>query len=576
MRGLVIVALAVSLSVGAAAVWADGKFFSAANDVMQPDQKALLWHDGGRETLLLQVKYEGDATDFGWVVPVPERPKLDVASSDIFYELAWITQPVHVTAWWSKHRGMVAGGVEGVTVVEQAQVGPYDATVLAATDARGLTAWLEEHGYAMPPGAARVLKSYVDQQWYYVAVRINAQRVYDQLLADLQQIDPEIESLEEAPGHVADRILTLSDEAPGRGERQLQALVEVLADRPPAPLLRLFARGEHTLQRLLDAYGAHGEVRARLLGKVIGVEFTRRFRSSTSLSEETLAEAAREAVRGPAGPADDPVGAFAKQARRDILQGVPWPESAAASVMSHLREPRGRVSAQTEASGRYVYESFSRLVATQSEVPPLSYEAISDLRSEVEERRLRASDWGESMVELLQTRRALHSDIAGEVADRVGGVEMALSFGAIEPLRLDFDCKELVYPLHMTSLNGAPVDLQLYVLSDHRIGAEGFETTFAGRLDEQSLHYAPETTKLVAAGRDYLTELRATLAPEQMTADLLFARAATDEPYREEIVRGGPPSPFIVIVAIVLLIAAVGVVTIIYSSVRRALARRRA
>jgi hypothetical protein len=151
---------------------------------------------------------------------------------------------------------------------------------------------------------------------------------------------------------------------------------------------------------------------------------------------------------------------------------------------------------------------------------------------------------------------------------------MALSFGTIEPLRLDFDCEELVYPLYMTSLNGAPVDLQLYLLSDHRMEAEGFETTFAGRLDEESLADAPETAKLVAAGRVYLTELRARLAPEQMKADLLFARAATDKPYREEIVRGEGPHPFIPIVGIYLLVVVAMVAWWLLMSLRRTLASR--
>jgi hypothetical protein len=221
-----------------------------------------------------------------------------------------------------------------------------------------------------------------------------------------------------------------------------------------------------------------------------------------------------------------------------------------------------------------MYEAFGRLVSAHSEVPPLSWEGIRDLESEVEKGYLRASLWRESMTELLQTRRTLHSDIAEEVSGRSYGVETALNSGSIAPLRLEFDCKELIYPLYMTSLNGAAVDIQVYVLADHRMRAEGFETTFAGRLDKPSLRSAPETRKLVAAGRDYLTELRAKLAPEEMTADLLFARARTDEPYREEIIRGGGLHPFIPIVGIYLLVVVAMVAWWLLMSLRRALASR--
>ncbi|UCC67850.1 MAG: DUF2330 domain-containing protein, partial [Armatimonadota bacterium] len=157
--GMTVAVCAVALCSGA---WADGTFFSAADDVREPNQKALLWLDGGRETLILQVKYKAAAGDFGWVVPVPGRPKLETAPTELFLELARITRPSGTSV--VRGRGGIRQGIQaeaGVTVVEELEVGPYEATVLAASDPEALARWLRSAGYKMPEGAGEVLETYV-------------------------------------------------------------------------------------------------------------------------------------------------------------------------------------------------------------------------------------------------------------------------------------------------------------------------------------------------------------------------------------------------------------------------------
>jgi len=65
-----------------ASALADGKFYSSERvPPGLPYQRALIAHDGGRELLILQSKFEGEAKDFGWVVPLPSVPEL--ASMDM-------------------------------------------------------------------------------------------------------------------------------------------------------------------------------------------------------------------------------------------------------------------------------------------------------------------------------------------------------------------------------------------------------------------------------------------------------------------------------------------------------------
>src|SRR4029434_2596085 len=66
-------------------------YFSAKNaDILQPAQKAFITWDPVEkiETFTVQPKFEGNALDFGMVIPTPSQPKLDTMPRDFFKHLA--------------------------------------------------------------------------------------------------------------------------------------------------------------------------------------------------------------------------------------------------------------------------------------------------------------------------------------------------------------------------------------------------------------------------------------------------------------------------------------------------------
>src|SRR3954454_23399756 len=68
-------------------------YFSAKDkDVLQPAQKAFITFDEREkvETFTVQPKFEGNAEDFGMVIPTPgpAKPRLDEMPRDFFKELA--------------------------------------------------------------------------------------------------------------------------------------------------------------------------------------------------------------------------------------------------------------------------------------------------------------------------------------------------------------------------------------------------------------------------------------------------------------------------------------------------------
>src|SRR5499426_19085 len=66
-------------------------YFSAKNaDILQPAQKVFISWDPVKkiETFTVQPKFEGNALDFGMVIPTPSQPKLHEMPRDFFKHLA--------------------------------------------------------------------------------------------------------------------------------------------------------------------------------------------------------------------------------------------------------------------------------------------------------------------------------------------------------------------------------------------------------------------------------------------------------------------------------------------------------
>src|SRR5690348_12921950 len=69
-------------------------YFSAKNaDILQPAQKVFInWNPEEKaEAFTVQPKFEGNALDFGMVIPTPSQPKLHEMPRDFFKHLAYYT-----------------------------------------------------------------------------------------------------------------------------------------------------------------------------------------------------------------------------------------------------------------------------------------------------------------------------------------------------------------------------------------------------------------------------------------------------------------------------------------------------
>ena len=179
-------------------------YFSAKNtDILQPAQKVFITWDPGEkvETFTVQPKFEGNALDFGMVIPTPTQPKLHEMPRDFFKHLAIYTimkrrEIPHSKLLPQVHTWRMRGGAPGaplgkaaesrrdgveperpkVIVLEAGVVGSLDYKIITADRADDLYQWLKDNKYSYS-GDEATLNHYVQQKWIFTVMKIDTMQM---------------------------------------------------------------------------------------------------------------------------------------------------------------------------------------------------------------------------------------------------------------------------------------------------------------------------------------------------------------------------------------------------------------
>jgi hypothetical protein len=117
-----------------------------------------------------------DADDVGLIFPTPAPATVTAGDRDTFVRIEAAIQPKQVVVddWWAGDGGNGAAGGAPPVVLDQVQLGPVEATTLEASDAEGLSDWLDVNGYALRDEIAEGLQDYVERGWYFVALKLTS------------------------------------------------------------------------------------------------------------------------------------------------------------------------------------------------------------------------------------------------------------------------------------------------------------------------------------------------------------------------------------------------------------------
>ncbi len=318
--------LAVALALAALAVLPDpapgcAVAPHAGEYVSTGDESALIVWDEKTKTehFVRRASFRSVGYDFGFLVPTPTRPHLDVAGDDLFIELSTLTAArveVHNVvkevdkefplglgcAPQSAIKAEVAGTEPAapiprggfVEVLEEKKVGDYDATVLTFRRGKNdtpehgaaeVTKWLAKHGYEASEPIRAWLERYVKDEWCVTAFKVGTKP---------NEADPH--SANQAPNRSAGahglrlRPIRMSFKA----ERPFFPYREPQTDRTKAPreserLLRVFVAAPARFAGTLGAGGRPwAEGRTVWAGPADGARWDMLFRRAKLTGESAL------------------------------------------------------------------------------------------------------------------------------------------------------------------------------------------------------------------------------------------------------------------------------------------------
>ena len=185
-------------------------YFSAKNtDILQPAQKVFITWDPTEkvETFTVQPKFEGNALDFGMVIPTPSQPKLHEMPRDFFKHLAYYTImkkrefPVSkllpliepqdynrflrdgaprptaapVLAALGDSKGEEARK-PAIKILEVGVVGSLDYKIIEAGRADDLFQWLKDNKYSYS-GDEATLNFYIQKKWLFTVMKIDTMQM---------------------------------------------------------------------------------------------------------------------------------------------------------------------------------------------------------------------------------------------------------------------------------------------------------------------------------------------------------------------------------------------------------------
>lgn len=162
--------------------------------VVQAGERIVFATHDGDVTAHIQISYEGPATEFGWLLPLPAVPTLKLGNDEVFNAVTANTQPKYTlnriyegncsfnpanfqnAAGTSEGGGPRADGSGGGSspLVIQDSIGPYDYAVLKADVKDDMVQWLNDNRYFIPVGTTDAVGPYIRPGAFFLALKLKS------------------------------------------------------------------------------------------------------------------------------------------------------------------------------------------------------------------------------------------------------------------------------------------------------------------------------------------------------------------------------------------------------------------
>jgi len=173
--------------------FACGGFFCQTVPINQAAEQIVFRQDGNQVTAMVQIQFEGNPSDFSWVVPVPSTPEYELGSNTAFTDLESATRPQFnlqqtgdgcaVAFPFATSDGAGDASVAesadadaGVVVESVRDIGGYTVTLISGDNAESISQWLVDNDFDLTSQGEELLAPYVEEEMKFVAVKLQQNR----------------------------------------------------------------------------------------------------------------------------------------------------------------------------------------------------------------------------------------------------------------------------------------------------------------------------------------------------------------------------------------------------------------
>lgn len=160
--------------------------------VVQAGERIVFAHEDGKIIAHIQVQYQGSATEFGWLLPLPSEPEMKLGVEELFTTIENQTQPKYRltritgdSCEWSNGRGanFPSAGFDnaegdpaapqdpGIKVI-QGSVGPFHYAKIQADQKEKMFQWLNDNRFFVPAGTDTVVDQYINNDAWFLALKL--------------------------------------------------------------------------------------------------------------------------------------------------------------------------------------------------------------------------------------------------------------------------------------------------------------------------------------------------------------------------------------------------------------------
>ena len=191
-----VLAALTTLTLHNAAAACGGTFCSNSPIIQNAERVLFIRGNDGENTAVVQIQAQGDDPSFAWVVPLETIPRnIHEESTSIFGAIDQATQPRYIfpsggsfspsggsgfgcgdSASARPSLAAEADSTGAVRVWASGETGMFRYDVVSSDDPAALRTWLNDNRYVTPPEALPIIAEYVEEQKFFLAVRLSAVR----------------------------------------------------------------------------------------------------------------------------------------------------------------------------------------------------------------------------------------------------------------------------------------------------------------------------------------------------------------------------------------------------------------